>query len=113
MNLNNHPTIDELARMFAARKDSHDSHILWIAKSGQVHIDCLSPHSHEAEFDRNNQDLAARLKMYRRGQGYVGKKAAADKDFIGRVLETPEERMAVAARQSGSSSHRSVLLRQV
>ncbi|UMZ14334.1 hypothetical protein I9018_11845 [Pseudomonas sp. MPFS] len=88
MNLNNHPTIDELARMFAARKDSHDSHILWIAKSGQVHIDCLSPHSHEAEFDRNNQDLAARLKMYRRGQGYVGKKAAADKDFIGRVLET-------------------------
>lgn len=74
--------------MFAARKDSHDSHILWIAKSGQVHIDCLSPHSHEAEFDRNNQDLAARLKMYRRGQGYVGKKAAADKDFIGRVLET-------------------------
>ena len=26
--------------------------------------------------------------MYRRGQGYVGKKAAADKDFIGRVLET-------------------------
>ncbi|MBC2657900.1 hypothetical protein H7A76_20865 [Pseudomonas sp. MSSRFD41] len=88
MNLNNQPTIDELARMFAARKDSHDSHILWIAKSGQVHIDCLSPHSHEAEFDRNNQELAARLKMYRRGQGYVGKKAAADKDFIGRVLET-------------------------
>nr|BFE89714.1 hypothetical protein GCM10020185_02500 [Pseudomonas brassicacearum subsp. brassicacearum] len=26
--------------------------------------------------------------MYRRGQGYVGKKAAADKDFIGRVLQT-------------------------
>ncbi|AZC17852.1 hypothetical protein P308_12805 [Pseudomonas piscis] len=74
--------------MFAARKDSHDSHILWVAKSGQVHIDCLSPHNHEAEFDRNNQELAARLKMYRRGQGYVGKKAAADKDFIGRVLET-------------------------
>ncbi|MCU7646024.1 MULTISPECIES: hypothetical protein [Pseudomonas] len=88
MNLNNQPTIDELARMFAARKDSHDSHILWVAKSGQVHIDCLSPHNHEAEFDRNNQELAARLKMYRRGQGYVGKKAAADKDFIGRVLET-------------------------
>nr|BFD41409.1 hypothetical protein FFPRI1PSEUD_29080 [Pseudomonas sp. FFPRI_1] len=88
MNLNNQPTIDELARMFAAQKDSHDSHILWIAKSGQVHIDCLSPHSHETEFDQNNQDLAARLKMYRRGQGYVGKKAAADKDFIGRVLET-------------------------
>jgi len=88
MNLNNQPTIDELARMFAAQKDKHDSHILWIAKSGQVHIDCLSPHAHEEEFDKNNRDLLARLKMYRRGQGYVGKKAAADRDFIGRVLDT-------------------------
>ncbi|WP_065260981.1 hypothetical protein [Pseudomonas bananamidigenes] len=88
MNLNNQPTIEELARMFAAKKDSHDSHILWISKSGQVHIDCLSPHAGEEEFDRNNQNLLARLKMYRRGQGYVGKKAAADKDFIGNVLQT-------------------------
>ncbi|MGY1447153.1 MULTISPECIES: hypothetical protein [Pseudomonas] len=88
MNLNNQPTIDELSHLFAAQKDSHDSHILWIAKSGQVHIDCLSPHAHEEEFDKNNQDLLARLKMYRRGQGYVGKKAAADRDFIGRVLDT-------------------------
>ncbi|MCK9798342.1 hypothetical protein BK634_15585 [Pseudomonas chlororaphis] len=88
MNLNNQPTIDELAHLFAKQKDSLDSHILWIAKSGQVHIDCLSPHAHEQEFDESQQDLAARLKMYRRGQGYVGKKAAADKDFIGQVLET-------------------------
>ena len=88
MNLNNQPTIDELARMFAAKKDSHDNHILWISKCGQVHIDPLSPHAHEAEFDQNNQNLLARLKMYRRGQGYVGKKAAADKDFIASVLQT-------------------------
>ena len=88
MNLNNQPTIDELARMFAAQKDSHDSHILWISKSGQVHMDCLSPHAHEAEFDQNNQNLLARLKMYRRGQGYVGKKAAADKDYMAKVLQT-------------------------
>ena len=88
MNLNNQPTIEELARMFAAKKDSHDSHILWISKSGQVHIDCLAPHAGEDEFDRNHQNLLARLKMYRRGHGYVGKKAAADKDFIGNVLQT-------------------------
>ncbi|MBV4458952.1 MULTISPECIES: hypothetical protein [Pseudomonas] len=88
MNLNNQPTIEELARLFAAKKDTHDSHILWISKSGQVQIDCLSPHAGEEEFDKNNQNLLARLKMYRRGQGYVGKKAAADKDFIGNVLQT-------------------------
>lgn len=74
MNLNNQPTIDELAEMFAAQKDTLDDHILWIGKSGEVQIDCLAPHTEEAEFDRNNRELAARLKMYRRGQGYVGKK---------------------------------------
>ena len=88
MNLNNQPTIEELAEMFAAQKDTLDDHILWIGKSGEVQIDCLAPHTEEAEFDKNNRELAARLKMYRRGQGYVGKKAAADKDFIGNVLQT-------------------------
>lgn len=88
MNLNNQPTINELAEMFAAKKDTLDDHILWIGKSGQVHIDCLEPHTREEEFDNNNQELAARLKMYRRGQGYVGKKAAADRNFIEQVFHT-------------------------
>ncbi|MBC3924033.1 hypothetical protein H8S66_14250 [Pseudomonas lurida] len=88
MNLNNQPTIDELAEMFAAQKDTLDDHILWIGKSGEVQIDCLPPHTEEAEFDRNNRELAARLKMYRRGQGYVGKKAAADRNFIEQVFDT-------------------------
>jgi len=88
MNLNNQPTIDELAEMFAAQKDTLDDHILWIGKSGQVHIDCLAPNTQEAEFDRNNRELAARLKVYRRGQGYVGKKAAADRNFIEQVFDT-------------------------
>ncbi|AZF63107.1 MULTISPECIES: hypothetical protein [Pseudomonas] len=88
MNLNNQPTIDELAEMFAAQKDTLDDHILWVEKSGQVHIDCVAPHTLEEEFDKNNRNLAARLKMYRRGQGYVGKKAAADQNFIEQVFDT-------------------------
>ena len=88
MNLNNQPTIDELAEMFAAQKDTLDDHILWIGKSGEVQLDCLEPNTEEAEFDRNNRELAARLKMYRRGQGYVGKKAAADRNFIEQVFDT-------------------------
>ncbi|AVE03090.1 hypothetical protein BK648_21050 [Pseudomonas poae] len=88
MNLNNQPTINELAEMFAAQKDTLDDHILWVGKSGEVKIDCLAPHTEEAEFDRNNRELAARLKMYRRGQGYVGKKAAADRNFIEQVFDT-------------------------
>jgi len=88
MNLNNQPTIDELAEMFAAQKDKLDDHILWVGKSGEVKIACLAPHTEEAEFDRTHRELAARLKMYRRGQGYVGKKAAADRNFIEQVFDT-------------------------
>ena len=94
MNLNNQPTIEQLAEMFAAQKDTLDDHILWIGKSGEVQIDCLAPHTEEAEFDRNNRELAARLKMYRRGQGYVGKKAAADRNFIEQVFDTLNNALA-------------------
>jgi len=59
MNLNNQPTIDELAEMFAAQKDTLDDHVLWIGKSGEVQLDCLAPNTQEAEFDRDNRELAA------------------------------------------------------
>jgi len=88
MNLNNQPTIDQLARLFASRKDSHDDHILWISATGDVKLDGRSPHTDERAFSQAKPELFACVKMYRRGQGYVGKKAAADNDFMGRVLQT-------------------------
>lgn len=101
MNLNNQPTTDELAQLFASQKDSHDSHILWVCESGKVHMDCLSPYAGEQEFEQTNPSMRARLRMYRRGQGYVGKKAAADKDFIGSVLQTLKQAWDMAQNRSG------------
>jgi hypothetical protein len=101
MNLNNQPTIDELARLFASQKDRVDSHILWVCESGEVHIDRLSLHSGENEFETCNPSMRARFRMYRRGQGYVGKKAAADKDFIGRVLQTLKQEWSLIRNKSG------------
>src|SRR5471032_849421 len=100
MNLNNQPTIDELTQLFKSRKDTLDDHVLWVCKSGEVHIDCLANQSEESEFERNHPEMRVRLKMYRRGQGYVGKKAAADKDYIGRVLQTLEHEWPVVKNQS-------------
>jgi hypothetical protein len=77
-----------LARLFAAQKDSLDSHILWVCKEGNVHMEGLGACTEEQEFDDQHPHMRARLKMYRKGQGYVGKKAAADKQFLGRVLDT-------------------------
>ena len=94
MNLNNQPTVDELARLFAARKDTLDSHILWVCQSGEVRLDSLGPLTDEAQFEQRTPNMRARLKMYRRGQGYVGKKAAADTQYVGRVLQTLQHEWA-------------------
>jgi hypothetical protein len=88
MNLNQQPTITDLARLFAARKDSLDSHILWVCETGEVKIEPLAPHAAEAEFEQSRPSMRARLRTYRRGAGYVGRKAAADHEFLGRVLHT-------------------------
>lgn len=100
MNLNKHPTIDELSELFAARKDSLDNHILWVCKEGEVHIDPLASGTQEKEFSNSHPTMRTRLRMYRRGQGYVGKKAAADKAFMHRVLQTLETAWVETARQS-------------
>lgn len=101
MNLNNQPTVDQLAQLFAARKDSLDNHILWVCTSGEVHIDRLAPCTGEEDFEARTPNMRARLKMYRRGQGYVGKKAAADAEFVGQVLHTLQTQWPGASEQHG------------
>lgn len=99
MNLNNQPTINELAELFAARKDSLDNHILWVCEEGEVRIDPLASGVPEEEFVNRHPNLRARLSMYRRGHGWVGKKAAADKQFMSDVLQTLHDAWSQAERQ--------------
>ncbi|MCQ4345914.1 hypothetical protein NGA35_00420 [Pseudomonas stutzeri] len=91
MNLNDQHTPEDLARLFAARKDTHGSHILWVSDCGEVHLDALAPELGEEEFAKRTPGMRARLRTYHRGKGYVGKKAAADKEFIGRVYRTLQQ----------------------
>ncbi|MFP3515310.1 hypothetical protein SB766_03810 [Pseudomonas sp. SIMBA_077] len=88
MNLNNQPTVNELARLFAAQKDTLNDHILWVCENGDVRIEPVVACKEETPFEKDRPHMRAHLKMYRRGQGYVGKKAAADKAFMASVLET-------------------------
>ncbi len=99
MNLNDNPTIDELAKLFATRKDSLDDHLLWVSQSGEVRLDRLPPNTIEDEFQEHLPSMRARFKAYRRGQGYVGKKAAADTEFVGRVLQTLQQQWPEARTQ--------------
>jgi hypothetical protein len=100
MNLNKQPTIDELSQLFAARKDSLDNHILWVCQEGEVYIDPLASGVPEEEFINNHPNMRTRLLMYRRGHGWVGKKAAADKKFMSDVLQTLHDAWHTAERQA-------------
>lgn len=100
MNLNNQPTIKQLSELFAARKDSLDNHILWVCEEGEVRIDPLACGVPEEDFVSRHPTLRTRLSMYRRGQGWVGKKAAADKQFMNDVLKTLHDAWGQAERTS-------------
>lgn len=99
MNLNDTHTPDDLAHLFAQHDDQDDCHILWVSENGQVHLDCLPAGMEEEEFEKRTPNMRARLRTYRRGSGYVGRKAAADRDFIGRVHRTLTEHWRDACHQ--------------
>jgi hypothetical protein len=88
MNLNHQPTVDQLARILATGKDTLDDHILWVCTRGEVHIDALANDADGEAFERKHPELRARMPIYRRGKGYVGKKAAADRQFVSDVFQT-------------------------
>ncbi|WP_167553766.1 hypothetical protein [Pseudomonas syringae] len=102
MNINTQPTIDELARLFAACKDTLDNHIVWVAESGEVRVDAMSPFTQEHEFRDAHPHLRAALKMFRRGQGYVGKKAAADRAYMENTLQALKGEWQKTRRQAHS-----------
>lgn len=100
LNLNNQPTVDELAELFAKQRDTLDDHVLWVCEEGGIHIDRLAPNTDETELERVHPRMRARLRTYRRGKGYVGKKAAADREFMGRVLRTLQSEWPEAQKQA-------------
>lgn len=104
MNLNDKPTVDQLAELFAARKDSLDDHLLWISQTGEVRLDRLPPNSLEDEFAAHLPSTCASFRVYRRGQGFVGKKAAADTEFVGRVLETLQQEWPAARERQAAKA---------
>ncbi|WP_349572442.1 hypothetical protein [Azotobacter salinestris] len=102
MNLNNDAlSPEDLAQLFAQRRDKSESHILWVCEEGEVHLDRLPAGMEEEEFEKRTPAMRVRLRAYRRGKGYVGKKAAADREFIGRVHQTLTEHWRVARSKPG------------
>ncbi len=87
MNLLANPTEAELAALFASCDDSAANHMLWVSKTGQVHLDPIPQElSPVGYFEKRKSEHQFRYETFGQGNGYTGMKAAADKRWIKQIL---------------------------
>ena len=96
MNLAAKPTRYELAALLRDCDDRTVSHLLWVEKDGEVHIDPLLEITPVAIADKNSEILKFKFESFARGNGSTGDKAALDKQWVDRLF-----RLLVSAWASG------------
>ncbi|HDX8429046.1 TPA: hypothetical protein RQN23_003756 [Aeromonas veronii] len=82
MNLNQSPSVEQLKGLLSACNDNAGHHILWVQKTGDVHITLLPRDLTPSGFEAKNPDMALRYETFDRGNGYVGVEAASDNNFV-------------------------------
>lgn len=80
MNLNNNPTLDDLRDLLRPCED-RASHILWVARTGEVRIDPI-PGGDVPGFVRGHAELKMWLRVFEPGHDYVGPGAAEDIGWV-------------------------------
>lgn len=87
MNLNNNPTIEQLRDLLKRCDDSAGSHILWVKKTGDVHLSLLSPNQSSITFQQAHPDMQIQVETFLAGNEYVGVEAAADEEWVLELFE--------------------------
>jgi hypothetical protein len=77
MNMNNNPTVEELAAMMAIQDDNAHSHRMWVSHDGEVHI---SKVPEDEDYIRANAKF--RYETLDAGNDYVGPNAASDLEYV-------------------------------
>jgi hypothetical protein len=88
MNLDNHPTKEQLADLLRPWDDRAAHHVLWVDRSGDVHITKVAktwPPPEPGSDVLNN--ALVRIETFRAGNGYVGPEAAADDEWLTDALD--------------------------
>ncbi len=81
MNMNNNPTVEELATMVAILDDKAHSHKIWVSHDGEVHISRVPENE---EHIRANAKF--RYETLDAGNDYVGPNAAKDLAYVEKEL---------------------------
>lgn len=82
MNMQNNPTVVQLAALFAQVDDEAGHHCLWIDRAGDVRVDSIPEDLSPNGFEASKPTMAARFETFVCGNGYVGQEAAEDSAYI-------------------------------
>jgi hypothetical protein len=92
MNLDNHPTPEQLRQLLAECDDYAGHHLLWVSRNGDVHIstiqhpyvdvDSIRNEPTVVRFEQEHPEMQFRCETFLRGKEYVGPEAAADDEWI-------------------------------
>src|SRR5437016_4249815 len=96
MNLDLSPTKAQLQKLIAECDDRASHHILWVSKTGDVHISRVSSTDHSATFEQEHPELQLRYETFRKGNEYVGVPAAQDEEWISQLFSSLVEKWAEA-----------------
>lgn len=87
MNMNDSPTADQLRTLIAPMDDQAGHHIVWIDKSGVVHVDTLDVETGPIAIEKKHRgDMLVRYPTLDQRNGCVGSKAAMDDKWIAQLL---------------------------
>ncbi len=81
MNMNANPTVDDLRALIRDGDDRAGSHVLWVSRSGDVHLSRRLKRGGGFVTD-GNPDVQLRYELFEAGYEYVGPDAAADDEWM-------------------------------
>ncbi len=89
MNLNMHPTKEQLRDLLRNHDDSANHHIIWVDNDGEVHIDQLNNQISPASFTESlSGRMRFRLETFSKGKGYVGLDAAQSDPWVDQLYSS-------------------------
>ncbi|GAB3904567.1 hypothetical protein GCM10028803_34180 [Larkinella knui] len=86
MNLNQNPTLDQLIQILNTVGYNHKSYILYVNKTGDVHLSALRACTTAGVGYANGNSLQFVLDTFLIGKGYTGRQATQDLDWMKKVL---------------------------
>jgi hypothetical protein len=87
MNLDNHPTVEELRDLLRRCDDRAGHHVLWVAKNGDVHVSRVPKGKMPVGFQEVEPEMQLRYETFEAGNEYVGPEAAEDESWVKQLFD--------------------------